>query len=205
MIQIEKNIFNIFPIFIFVEDNFLSEEQCDFISKFLNDEETYNHSLISGDGTSSHRLSPTRVNKLVKNGILDKMPAPLSELKQKIQERVDYYSQVALLKPNEIELSWFNVQNEGSQLLPHAHEGSVATGALYINTDELSSNLDLFNPNYAVNSSGSLDNDRFFTSYRVKRGSLLIFPSYLVHGNIKENRTHNRIVISFNTIRKINI
>lgn len=201
MIQIEQNIFNIFPIFVFHEENFLSVDQCDRILNFLKEEKTTQHDLIHGSGTSSHHERP-----ILENSILYKISKFEPNVVNHIHERIEYLTYVSKTFPCQINFSWFNIQNENSYLLPHAHTNSVVSGALYINTDEESSSLDFINPNYASFVSYSVNDQSYIYKHKVKRGSLIIFPSYLAHGNFNTiNKTNNRVVISFNTSATIGL
>ena len=198
MIEVERNIFNIFPIYIFVEKNFLSEEHCDLIMERLLSLETHPNNLLEGDSSTSHKY-------MAEDEIFEKVlkpVKPLKEIKQRLQERIDYFTNVSNIQPCRIHHSWYNIQNEGSSLTAHAHNGSVISGALYINTDEYSSDLDFINPNYAIHLGFGLDRESDFVyKHKVERGSLILFPSYLAHGNLfSQNKTKNRIVISFNTL-----
>lgn len=194
MLEIERNIFQIFPINIFVEKNFLSDNQCDLVMEALQAETVTEYHALKGDAKSSYSV-------FSKYGILDKMPDSLSDLQYKIQERIDYFTNVSNIHACELGYSWFNIQNEQSQLSMHSHGFSVVSGALYINTDEFSSTLDFLNPNYSSFSGFYGDDSLSIFRNKVERGSLFLFPSYLVHGNI-ENKSKNRIVIAFNTFLK---
>lgn len=199
MLEVQRNIFQIFPINIFIEKNFLSDDHCDLILDVIENEVKSDHKLLEGDAASSYSLNSNY-------GILQKMPRSINDIQNKIQERIDYFTEIARIHPCQISYSWFNVQNEDSQLHMHAHGFSVVSGALYINTDELSSTLDFINPNYSIFMGSSIDENSFILSNKVERGSLVIFPSYLAHGNWNsQNKSKNRVVISFNThLKKFN-
>ena len=193
MLEIERNIFQIFPINIFVEKQFLSEEHCDLILKSIKNENTYKHNLIEGDGVSSYNLTTD-------SSIFNRMPQPLKDIRDKIQERIDYFTEVAKMHRCKLGSSWFNIQNENSRLHLHSHGFSVVSGALYINIDDSSSSLDFINPNSSVFSGSHIETDACVVSNRFDKGTLVIFPSYLVHGSLYSiNQTKNRVVISFNT------
>jgi uncharacterized protein (TIGR02466 family) len=194
MLEIERNIFQIFPINIFVEQQFLSEEHCDLIFESIKDKKTHKHNLIGGDGVSSYNLNDNF------SGIFERLPKPINDIREKIQERIDYFTDVSKMHRCRLGYSWFNVQNEDSRLHLHSHGFSIVSGALYINIDESSSSLDFLNPNYSVFSGNYTDGNVCVVSNRFERGTLVIFPSYLVHGNLKSsNHSKNRVVISFNT------
>lgn len=195
MIEVSKNIFSIFPVQVYIEKSFLSNDQCNLIFDFLKNENLDNHDLILGDGKSSYFEE-----QVTEKSILYKISKILPDIVDRVHDRVFYLARQSNLHPCHINFSWFNIQNENSHLTPHAHPGSVLSGALYIKTDENSSTLDFINPNYASFCSYSIDQNNYVLKQRVNNGTLIIFPSYLAHGNINTiNRTHNRTVISFNT------
>ena len=185
------NIFNIFPIEIFVEENFLSPSQCKDIFGKIISERKEDHMLLHGDAKSSYMSGDSQ-------GFLTKTNIP--DLYQKLQERVDYYSNQCNIYPNKISFSWCNVQNKDSQLDMHAHGFSALSGVLYINVDDQSSTLDFLNPNYSI-FQFNIDPKSYVFKLQPKIGTLIIFPSWLVHGNwgTNINKTENRAIISFNT------
>ena len=191
MLEIERNIFQIFPINIFIERNFLSNDQCNSVLKILEKEETLKHSMLTGDSSSSFFSN---------NRILKKISKCIDGLESKIQERIDYLTNVSNICPCEITNSWFNIQNEESQLYMHAHGYSVMSGALYVKADESSSDLVFLNPNYNAFSIEYINQNPTTLSVKPESGTLVIFPSYLAHGSwTYQNNSNKRIVISFNS------
>ena len=128
-------------------------------------------------------------------------------LEERVQERLNNYTQETGLAEQKICQSWFNIQNIGSQVIAHTHSGSNISGALYINVDGVQDSLCFQNPNPMVESAWishvqSLTQYNFkYTSFTPKNGDLFIFPSWLTHGSYyQSNKTPDRMVISFNTI-----
>ncbi len=197
MKEVEKNIFNVFPIHIFVERNFLSDKHCDLILRDLAKLDMHPHNLLEGDAASSYKY-------FSQNELFDEILSsiePIKDIKERLQQRIDYFTSFSRIQSCSIHHSWCNVQNENSSLTVHAHNGSVVSGALYINTDKNSSDLQFINPNYAIHLGFGLNRENdFLYKQKVERGTLILFPSYLAHGNLySQNKTKNRVVISFNT------
>lgn len=182
-----KNIFSIFPIHVFIEQNFLSSEQRIAIFNYILEEHKSKNHLIQGDGYSSY------ANNF---NFLSKFPHVLHSL----QERLDSYTKAIDVDDCSIGDSWCSIQNENSRLRMHGHGFSHVTGVIYVNVEQNSSTLDFLNPNYSV---FSFSPKTSVVKNYVESGSLYLFPSYLVHGNWNStNQSKNRAIISFNTNKK---
>jgi uncharacterized protein (TIGR02466 family) len=104
--------------------------------------------------------------------------------------------------------SWYAIQHEGSVLKQHYHPDSLASAAIYINVDENSTHITFDAP---MNQISCLTTPKVETMYsidlwtiKVEAGDILFFPSWLKHGsNYEQNQTKNRVIISFNTMRKV--
>lgn len=159
------------------------------IETFLLECPTKDHGLLS-EGESSHDV----VN------VLDM--EFFQPLKEKIQSIVYDYSHEIGIYPTEISSSWHNLMRKNGTLLPHRHELSVITGALYVNGDEGSSDLFLESPTECLRMcERNIANTRYSKRHETvksKTGLLILFPSWLKHGSI-DNFNPNRMVISFNT------
>lgn len=136
-------------------------------------------------------------------GELEKNISSCKNLKHNLSLVVNSYSESHGLPPMFITNSWFNIQNEGSVLEQHTHPNSSVSCALYINVDENSSSFVCENPNpYMWNTFFYDKNKKYSTRYvyfNPKIGDLILFPSWLKHGSKQiQNKTHNRVVISFN-------
>lgn len=194
--------FKLFPTCVLRANNFLSADQCNHIYDYIisnqNNLTIKQHGSITGNSISSHGLNQNILKYIEDNidscsGIQTRL---LSVLK-------DYLSETGI-NIDKITNSWFNIQNEGSKLLSHSHPMSALSGALYIHTDDKSSNLHFENPNpYAHFQETIKFTDYTYKGYffRPEIGSLFVFPSWLKHGSDGEvNKTQNRMVISFNTV-----
>jgi len=134
----------------------------------------------------------------------------LKLLKQDIEQKANIFYNELLGFKEELYISdsWLNVCQKGGFQPDHYHTNCVVSGTLYIEINELSPRLKFKNPrllsypftpeikcemglqtpyNSLWNSIGNLTN-----------GSIIYWPSYLVHGYDENLSDKNRISISFN-------
>ena len=192
--HLQSSNFNLFPTLVIQYANVISELERENIFNTLKKRSTNSHTSII-EGTSSYNMSE---NKDLVN---------IFALEERLQERLDNYTQETGIFDQKICQSWFNIQNVGSQLLEHCHSGATLSCALYINVNGLQDSLCFQNPNPMLESAWishvqSLTQYNFkYTSFTPKNGDLFIFPSWLTHGSYyQSNQTPDRMVISFNTI-----
>ena len=192
--HLQSSNFNLFPTLVIQYANVISELERENIFNTLKKRSTNSHTSII-EGTSSYNMSE---NKDLVN---------IFALEERLQERLDNYTQETGIFDQKICQSWFNIQNVGSQLSEHCHAGSTLSGALYINVDGVQNSLCFQNPNPMIESVWnahvqSLTPYNFkYTLFTPKNGDLFIFPSWLTHGSYyQSNQTPDRMVISFNTI-----
>lgn len=126
----------------------------------------------------------------------------LSNFRVRLQKIIDQYASTLGVEPVRLANSWVNKLRPGSYIKQHRHEMSVISGALYIYADPGSVPLTFHNPTaplrmfeYAVNINEL--NSGIFT-IGCETGKLLLFPSWLEH-SADQNKTENRITLSFNT------
>jgi len=109
-------------------------------------------------------------------------------------------------KDIQITSSWANILNKNEYINPHAHSNSYLSGVFYI---EDSSDI-YFENNTIMKSSFTPDfvkakkhEYRKKTSFKItpKKGSLIIFPSWLIH-SVPSNNLDKRLSIAFNIIPK---
>lgn len=106
-----------------------------------------------------------------------------------------------ILEPLNLALnnSWAQsyIQNKGHN--PHTHYGSVYSGILYVIGKE---NSTIFLHPLSGNVGCS---ERFNSNYKhpIKENTLLLFPSFITHYVEKHTFNSRRIVISFNTVDKV--
>jgi len=151
------------------------------------------HSLVSEGAVSSYK---NRQPALLDN------PA-VCNVREKIEELVNHYAYSNGLDRLQLSNSWFNKMGNGHYLLPHRHELSIVSGALYIDADPGSvglrfhSPLSIFRMHEGViyNTESPLS---IWKEIPCQTGKLIIFPSWLEHSTLT-NHTENRVVLSFNT------
>ena len=174
----------LFPTPLFVISDFITEEERVKIYNSIKKVEHLPHQSISGNGTSSHKVNVDFLDR---------------EIKERIQNALDEYSDGYGCYNTKIDVIWSNIQMKGSLLREHTHANSLLTGALYINAND---GLFLHNPNPYVyytpkNKYTAFNNE--YIRFPVKNCQLLIFPSWLKHGkNDLINEMDDRVVVSFN-------
>lgn len=120
-----------------------------------------------------------------------------------LEECIETYVKEVSLAPLKVLETWMNHNDNGSKTIMHRHEGSVLSGALYIETDDHSADLVLHSPlrPYRMNDM-FLSQTKYsenFHNISPANNKLVIFPSWLDH-ETNVNTTNNRYVISFNTV-----
>lgn len=156
----------------------------------LNFYQGIDHDLVR-NGTSTYYRD---------NNILKSFP----EVKNKIQECIDIYSEKMSLGKLIICDSWMNRMSLGSKTMPHRHPGSVCSGVYYPKIDDDSASLIFHNPltPYKMNEIFHEENtlNTYFNYFPPTEGTLFIFPSWLEH-ETEINNTEERYALSFNTDR----
>ena len=153
--------------------------------------------------TSQHSImkdSESTYDESAGNNWLDK--SYLSDFRQQIQDCVDHYASEYKLKQCFIKNSWMNRVGKGGSVRAHRHEGSVISGAFYPVADEGSCPLVFKSPISMYRMSEILLTEDLYNCYNqeipCEQGQLILFPSWLEHYT-DDNKTDNRITISFNT------
>jgi uncharacterized protein (TIGR02466 family) len=126
------------------------------------------------------------------------------DLHMKIQTCLDDYVSIVQLQPLVVTGSWYNEMNVGCKVNLHRHEGSVVSGAFYVNTKDAVP-LRFKNPllPYKMNDLHEGMSCQFSSpgvQLPPESGNLVLFPSWLEHETDAEVGT--RCVISFNTLYK---
>jgi len=99
--------------------------------------------------------------------------------------------------------TWINVNGLGHFNAPHTHPGSIFSGVYYVDGQEDSGNLMVLNPNPFNLNDSWIEEYNTYTSahwwFPPTPGTLIIFPSSLLHYVEPNRNTKERISISFNT------
>lgn len=178
MIEIEPNVYNIFPITFFKEENFLSNKQCEVILNHVNAESI----------------------------LCDWINIPNLDLKERLQKRIDYFAKISKIYPSHIKSSWIILTDSDHTLDMNANGSSCINGMIFINKERKPYTLDFLNPNYMIFSFPSTDRNSISTTNELKSGSLILFPSFLVHGDLnRENKNNTEtLILNFNTVMQPN-
>ena len=92
---------------------------------------------------------------------------------------------------------WANVSYEGDYIFPHNHNGSLISGVYYIKSD-INECIKFFNtPSMLPDPDVWNENNHQFCQYQCIPGSLILFPSDLMHG-VEKQHAAEKISISFN-------
>jgi uncharacterized protein (TIGR02466 family) len=192
--MIEHN-YNIFPILIKRFESFLTHKECDVILNGLTQESFNNYNAFEGNAKTSYRKTNFTLNEIEK----------YFSIKDKIQFAINQYAIQYGCSNLKIANSWINVQGVNSKLKYHVHPRSIVSGALYLNVDTNSSNLNFLNPNPFLSFIEEFTDNENPTEYSARNvlltpitGDLIIFPSWLTHGSDQVNQSKERIVLSFN-------
>jgi uncharacterized protein (TIGR02466 family) len=150
------------------------------------------HGLLSEGAKSSY---------ITNNYILDEFVA--KNIKNKIQVHLAEYAHQLNVHPVKINDSWFNIMSKDQYLEKHRHEGSIISGALYLQAPVNSAGLRFFSPLHGFrmcerHSDTNRNHSPNWVELPCKKGKLILFPSWLEHGT-KMNHSQNRLVVSFNT------
>ena len=101
---------------------------------------------------------------------------------------------------------WCNINTKNSYNSTHAHPGSILSAAYYVKAEGIESGLFKFKrdrvfSDYSYSSwvNNSTSDWRSEVSVTPKPGTLIIFPSHLLHSVEMNKTTEDRISLSFNT------
>ena len=130
----------------------------------------------------------------------------LSPLFSEILHEANIYANSILLKEQQLDNAWLNINSYKDNNISHAHPGCTLSGVFYVNTPTDCGNIIFERPNM-VEFENTLNGLKSFNEYNsaqwtlpAKENFLYIFPSFLRH-RVESNMNENlkRISISFNT------
>ena len=132
----------------------------------------------------------------------------LQSLKSFCNKKINEYFETVLAPSTDAELtitqSWLNFTDQGGFHHTHSHNNSFLSGVFYINTTD-EDKIFFFDNQWEPFEVPS-DNYNIYNSSSwwlpAETGSLLIFPSKLVHSVKPLEQDHTRISLSFNTFFK---
>lgn len=189
---------HLFPISIGVDfiDNFDPHKQK--IIKSLK-----NKKYISNNKSKELRHFHTSENQL----IIDDLE--FSEIKNILEIKAnEYYNNILGFKESlYISDSWINLCKKGGSQPDHYHSNCVVSGTLYVQIGKNYAPITFRNPRTnsqplvseikSLRGTDTMYNMDWISVQNLKEGSLIFWPSYLVHG-YSDNQFENRISISFN-------
>jgi hypothetical protein len=189
--MIEPELYHLFPTPLY-SVNFNKEFTSDELA-FINDDSNYDSNNINLNPIISSN------NNTILNSI------ELLRVKEFIIEHLNNFSSQVMCIDNPIfpTMSWLNKTVQGKNHYQHHHVNSIITGVFYFTDDPapidlhvdrnvISSPLKMFPVSY--NEFNSHKN-----TFNVRKGDLILFPSYLEHSTHTTISTNNRISLSFNT------
>jgi len=134
---------------------------------------------------------------------------PFIDIKPWIEEQViNYYNEVLsvydTVKPY-ITQSWLSFTNQGDWHHAHIHKNSIISGVFYITANSNNDSIVFSKPNTSMFDIGpkepnSLNTDSW--AVPVSSGTLLLFPSNLMHEVKPHTEKYTRISLAFNTFVK---
>jgi uncharacterized protein (TIGR02466 family) len=167
--------------------------ELDVANELIKEYDTVDHALVPG-GKSSWSVDY--------GSILH--DTELKNLKDHVDEAVAFYAERLGLAKLILSNSWFNIMPKGSEVVPHRHERSAISGALYTDSGDGASSLYFTNPTTIYRMAEEItDHNTPYSStaaaIAAKKGRCILFPSWLEHGT-GTNQYEGRTVISFNYI-----
>ena len=190
MNQYSENI-NAFPTPIRVIKNFLSVDECADLEKNSSNLNFHDHPSFKGKVISTHDTQYDVFHCFTN----------ANEVLVRLDKEMYEYSRLFGISEVKLTNSWINKQFENTKLLPHTHPMSVISGALYIKADQKSSRILFQNPNPFL----SIMALKGLTNYNLGQlgipptiGTLILFPSWLIHTTRKNKINDQRISVAFN-------
>lgn len=189
--MIQSTVYSVFPTPVYsaqFEGEFTVKE-LEFISK-----------------ESNYDTANLGLNPIISSNSTTILNAPaLTRINNFINLHLDNFSKTIMCIDNPLftTMSWLNKTVQGKSHYQHHHVNSIITGVLYL-TDEPAP-IDLHtNCNVISNPLKMFPNTyNEFNSHKntlnIRKGNLILFPSYLEHSTHVTTSTVNRISLSFNT------
>lgn len=186
---------NLFPTTIKFYKNFIDKKEINEIISYIKKHKHKSHPCLK-NGYSSHY----EFKNLIKNNF--------SNLENKLDKIINEYSDILGIDLQIINNLWSNIQKKDSILEKHNHTTSPISGVLYLKVDKESSKIYFHNPNpyiYIMNVKNRNNSNFEYVYFQPEIGDLILFPGWLFHGsNSEKNKSKERIILSFNTVNKIN-
>jgi len=145
-------------------------------------------------GSHNHSISDTTF----KTSLISEhnMLVTLEVIKKVVKE---YFESIDYNKDYELTIkeSWLTKQGKGEYAVPHNHGAFDISGVYYYATNGNDGDIHFVNP-APVTDTSKFINDTQYIKYKPAVGTMILFPSWLMHF-VDENETDNRrISLSFN-------
>jgi uncharacterized protein (TIGR02466 family) len=188
-----------FPTLLLSFDDFISEQQrLDILDYSRNGNSKSHPALTHSKGESNYSLVSDVVTEI------SQQYESCSNLCWEIQDALALYCKEAGWTNVMLSNSWTSTQYPNSELKSHMHPGSIVSGVIYIQSDEKSSPLHLYNPNpyhEFTMMEHSTNYSQNCAVFKPKNAQMILFPSWLKHGsNGVMNQSDERVILSFNSI-----
>lgn len=138
----------------------------------------------------------------------------LSNLNNDIQLSINEYVKEIINPINDVSpyitQSWLNITNAGEYHHKHSHSNSYISGVFYIEADEQNDAIKFFKPYNKYQQikltpkDWNLHNSETWW-FNVKKGLIVLFPSYLEHMVEMKQGDNKRISLAFNTFLQGNL
>jgi uncharacterized protein (TIGR02466 family) len=188
-----KDIIQLFPTSVYIEDNCLPENLLDeYETLVLN-----NKNVDGGSNWVSKLKNSLGVYNLVDD-------ENFSEIIKFANDRVMHFNSVLDSKIEKIDCNyaWFNIYERGDYQETHHHGNSVYSGVFFLKTPEKSSPLILFSPAEHLDFFGFYNSTNEYNMNRYKvnpiRNRFVLFKSYLKHMVPQHESYEKRITLAFN-------
>ena len=183
-------IFSCFPKPILFQPNILNEN--------LETYETEIKTAVSKIGSVRDSMLNVDSTHKIRNNIFE--VARLKDLRQAIFFHAKNFVEAIGYKKTEslhFDNVWANISKEGDYLFPHLHNGSLISGVYYVKCD-MRDRIKFFNsPTMLPEPTEYNQFSSQFVEHSCIPGSLMIFPSDMLHGTEKQIGGE-KIAISFN-------
>tara|TARA_E500000331_G_scaffold242823_1_gene233218 strand:- start:3261 stop:3827 length:567 start_codon:yes stop_codon:yes gene_type:complete len=147
-----------------------------------------------GWSKDTHRLTPNPFG----SNVLEHSPNMLNFIKKHVNE---YLTNIGIDEsPYRMENAWFTSTQNGQYAHLHSHGGADISGVYYISTNSKDGNIYFHNPQYVMESNFMIAHLNMARQITPKKGMIVLWPSFLMHGTRVNETDHNRISLSFNLI-----
>jgi len=190
MTQVHSEVIMLFPTPLqAAQYDTLTQSEIDFVKQ----EKLY---------SSRHRL-PNRTVGTDQFNILDY--PEMQNIKTFIQGQLDDFATRIMSIDNKLfpTLSWVNRTPKGADHYRHHHVNSILSGVFYLSDNptaiEFYSDMSIVNHPLRFKPKEFNPFNTHINMIEVKKGTLVLFPSYLEHGVGRNVQEHERLSLSFNT------